>query len=145
MSDVAAVDALTKEDISYLRRASDIYAINIDGQNYLRCVKRADYGDAFSEDKRVDIPVEGNGKNGWFTSAWSFPWHTLRAGDGVRFEWYPNAHSTENLKSVGYDADVLFVHIRKGKMWAKYIAAVQTTPHDSLARMCRDDVPASFG
>jgi len=145
MTDMAIVHALTREDMSYLRRASDVYAINIDGQNYLRCVKRAAYGDAFSEDKRVDIPVEGNGKDGWFTSAWAFPWHTLRAGDGVRFEWYPNAQSTESLREVGFDSDALYVHIRRGKKWAKYLAAVSTTPHGSLARMCRDYVPTSFG
>lgn len=144
MTTIADQPALSREDTSYLRRSSDVYAINIDGQNYLRCVKRRDFGDAFSEDKRVDIPVSGNGANGWFTSVWDFPWHTLRAGDGVRLEWYPDAFRNEALKEIGFHSDVLYVHVRRGKTWARYLAAVQTGP-ESLARMCRGEVPRSFG
>src|SRR3972149_11527402 len=98
---------LTREDVSYLRRASDIYAINIDGTNYLRATRRADPNDSFDSDKRIDIPVRGNGENGWFTSAWSFPWHTLRAGDEVSFYWFPDANTNENLRQCGLPADTL--------------------------------------
>jgi hypothetical protein len=143
MTTTTDTPVLSKEDMSYLRRASDVYAINIDGQNYLRCVKRAKFDDAFDTDKRVDIPVAGNGREGWFTPAWEFPWHTLRAGDSVRFEWYPDAHRNDVLRDVGYHADVLYVHIRRGKTQARYIAATQVGPENS-ARMCREFVPASF-
>jgi len=137
MSMTATEAVLTKEDMSYLRRADDVYAINIDGQNYLRVVKRRPFGDEFADDKRVDIAVAGNGSDGWFVSLWGFPWHTLRAGDGVRFEWYPDAFRNEVLRNVGYHSDVLYLHIRKGKTWARYIGAVQTGPENS-ARMCKE-------
>lgn len=127
---------LTKEGVSYLRRADDVYGINIDGQNYLRVVKRAAFGDAFAEDRRVDIPVEGNGADGYFTSAWNFPWASLRAGDRVRLYWWPDANRNEALKEVGLHADALFVDITRGKQTHRYVAATQVAP-DNSARMCR--------
>lgn len=136
MSDTLTQNALTREDVSYLRRADDVYAINVGGHNYLRCIKRASYSDAFDTDKRVDIPVLGNGADGYFTSAWEFPWHTLRAGDQVRFNWYPDAHTNENLRGVGFHADVLYVDIIRGKTSARYVAGTSVGPDDS-ARMCR--------
>lgn len=136
----AATDTgLTKEAVSYLRRADDVYAIVIDGQNYLRAVKRARFDDAFSEDKRVDIPVEGNGANGYFCSAWSFPWRTLRAGQRVRLEWYRDAGTNEALRDVGMCMDELYVHIgnESGRKWARYLVEAMAVPADSLARMCK--------
>lgn len=144
MSTITPTEGLTKEDVSYLRRADDVYAINIEGQNYLRAVKRGRWDDQFDSDKRVDIPVEGNGSNGWFTSGWDFPWRTLRVGDSVRLEWFPDAHRNESLRDVGLHADVLYVHVRRGKSWARYIAGTQVCP-DNSARMCRGAAPVSFG
>jgi hypothetical protein len=134
------VGVLTREDVSYLRRASDVYAINIDGQNYLRCVKRARWGDQFSEDKRVDIPVQGNGDDGWFVSAYSFPWQTLHAGNEVRLYWFPDANTNDGLREVGMHADTLYVDVRRGKAWARYMAAVSVCPENS-ARMCKGASP----
>lgn len=144
MTTVIETKGLTKGDVSYLRRATDVYAINIEDRNYLRCVKRADYQDAFSEDKRVDIPVEGNGKHGWFCSVWSFPWHTIRAGDQVRFEWYPDAGTSELLREVNLHMDELYVHITRGQKSARYLAEAIVCAENS-ARMCRSDAPTSFG
>lgn len=135
---------LTREDVSYLKRASDVYAINIEGQNYLRVVKRAPFGDAFGEDRRVDIPVDGNGQNGWFHSAWEFPWASLRTGDTVRFYWFPDANRNEVLREAGLHADVLFVDITRGKSTHRYVAATQIAP-DNSARMCNSAPGASFG
>jgi hypothetical protein len=138
------VAPLTKEDVSYLKRADDVYAINIDGQNYLRVIKRAPFGDAFGLDRRVDIPVGGNGKNGWYHSAWEFPWASLRTGDEVRFYWYPDANRNEVLREAGLHADTLFVDITRGKATHRYVAATQVCP-DNSARMCRSEPGASFG
>jgi hypothetical protein len=134
------VEGLTREDTSYLRRSSDVYAINIEGQNYLRCTRRADPNDAFDTDKRVDIPVGGNGADGYFASAWSFPWHTLRPGDVVSFNWFPDANTNENLREVGLHADTLYVIVQRGKKSAQYMAAVSVCP-DNSARMCKGAAP----
>lgn len=136
---------LTKDDTRALREASDVYGINIDGQNYLRTVKRF-WGEPERDDIRIDIPVEGNGANGFFTSAWSFPWQTLRAGDRVYLKWDPDAKTNENLRSVKMHADALFVQITRGKKTFEYLAAVSVCP-DNSARMCRSEerVGASFG
>ena len=130
------VGALSAEDVSYLRRADDVYAINVGGANYLRVTKRADYRDAFSQDRRVDIPVGGNGADGFFASAWEFPWETLRTGDVVSFYWYPDAHTSENLRAAGLHGDVLYVDITRGKRSARYVAGTSMCP-DNSARMCR--------
>ena len=128
---------LTKEDVSYLRRADDIYGINILGQNYLRCVKRGDSRDRFDGDVTVDIPVEGNGADTWFTSMWQYPWETLRVGDKVRLHWYPDAATNETMREVGLHGDTLYVDITRGKQKpARYVAAMSVTP-DNTARMCR--------
>jgi hypothetical protein len=139
-----SVGVLTREDVSYLRRASDVYVINIDGQNYLRVVKRRDFRDEFSEDKRVDIPVNGNGANGWFTHAHDFPWRTLRAGDEVRLYWYPDANTNELLRKVGLHADAVYVDVRRGKTWNRYLVDVSVCS-DNSARACRTETPTSFG
>ena len=129
---------LTKEDISYLKRADDVYAINIDGQNFLRVIKRADWRDRFSDDKRVDIAVDGNGASGFFCSAWHFPWHTLRVGQTVRFDWFPGALMSDNLRAVGYVGDELSVDIgsASGKNSARYLVETYVGP-DNSARMCK--------
>jgi hypothetical protein len=144
MSTIVSTEGLTKEDVSYLRRADDVYAINIEGQNFLRVVKRGTFGDAFSEDKRVDLPVPGNGKHGYFTSAWEFPWRTLRAGDRVRLYWYPDANTNELLRQVGLHADVLFLDVARGKQENRYVAGTSVCA-DNSARMCRSDPGSSFG
>ena len=132
------VEGLTKEDVSYLRRADSVYAINIEGRNFLRAVKRGDYADAFSEDKRVDIPVSGNGKDHYFTSAWEFPWHVLRVGDQVYLHWYPDAYTSESLRQVGLHGDALYVDVTRGKQnrTVRYLVEVGVCA-DNLARMCR--------
>lgn len=140
MTTLTREPGLSGVDASYLRRASDVYAINIEGQNYLRCVKRADPNDAFDVERRLDIPVEGNGEDGYFTSAYSFPWHTLRTGTEIRLYWFPDANTNENLRDVGLHADTLYVDVRRGKTWARYMVAVSICPENS-ARMCKGAAP----
>lgn len=144
---LTATEGLTREDVSYLRRASDVYAINIEGQNFLRCVKRGDPRDAFSEDKRVDIPVDGNGAHGYFTRAWEFPWHTLRAGHRVSLYWFPDAWTNRYLTEVGLHADALYVDVTRGKQRpVRYLVDVGIC-EDNTARMCRTSgqVSTAFG
>jgi hypothetical protein len=129
-------EGLTKEDVSYLRRADDVYCVNRDGVNYIGAVKRRDFNDQFSDDKRIEIPVMGNGASGNFTSAWSFPWHTLRAGDMISFYWYPDANTNELLREVNLHADVLYIDIRRGKKSVRYIVSVSVCA-DNSARMCK--------
>lgn len=131
---------LTKEDVSYLRRADDVYAINIGGQNYLRCVKRGNSSDAFDDDKRVDIAVDGNGADNWFTSAWQFPWRTLRVGDKVWLHWYPDAATNEYMREAGLHGDSLYVDITRGKGRSEQInryLVANSCSADNTARMCR--------
>lgn len=145
MSTIVSTEGLTKEDVSYLRRADDVYAINMEGQNFLRVIKRGTYGDAFSEDKRVDIPLgRGNGRHGWFTHAGGFPWRTLRVGDQVSLYWYPDANTNELLREVGLHADALFVDVQRGKQMNRYLVEVGVCA-DNSARMCRTDAPGHFG
>lgn len=145
MSTILSTEGLTKEDVSYLRRADDVYAINIEGQNFLRVVKRGTFGDAFSEDKRVDLPVPGNGGHGYFTNVWGFPWRTLRVGDRVSLYWYPDANTNELLRQVSLHADVLYMDVERGKQLPmRYILDVSVCA-DNSARMCRTDAPGHFG
>jgi len=146
MSTIVSTEGLTKEDVSYLRRADDVYAINIEGQNFLRAVKRGTFGDAFSEDKRVDIPVPGNGEHGYFTNAWGFPWRTLRVGERLYLRWYPDAHTNELLRQVNLHADALFMDVQgaREKRPRSYLVEVQVCAENS-ARMCRPDAPGHFG
>lgn len=142
---LTATEGLTREDVSYLRRANDVYVINIEGQNFLRAVKRGDSRDAFSEDKRVDIPVDGNGAHGYFTNAMEFPWHTLRAGDQVNLHWFPDACTNDLLREVGLHADAVYVDVRRGqKRPVRYLVDVTVCAENS-ARMCRSDPGSSFG
>lgn len=131
-----AREGLTPEEVSYLKRANDVYAINIDGQNYLRCIKRGDPGDSFASDMRHDIPVEGNGADNYFTSAYEFPWASLRRGDKVRLYWFPDANRNEAMREVGLHGDALFVDVERGRTSYRYVAATQVCP-DNSARMCR--------
>lgn len=137
-----AIAGLTKEHLSYIRRADDVYAIHTDGQNFLGCVKRGVVGDMFSEDKRVLIPVAGNGADGYYSTAWSFPWqtHPLREGDAISFYWYPDAGTNDYMRDHGLHGDKLYVDISRGegnkrRSW-RYLVDCSTCP-DNSARMCR--------
>ena len=143
MTTLEITEGLTKEHLSYLRRADDVYAIHRDGQNYIGCVKRGTFGDEFSEDKRVLIPVAGNGGEGFYSGANWFPWqtHPFREGDRLSLHWYPDAGTNDYLRDAGLHADKLYLDITRptsngrAKSW-RYLVDTAVCP-DNTARMCR--------
>lgn len=137
---------LTKEDVSYLRRADDLYArhdgdgeaYGSDGGNVIGAVKRAPWGDRFAQDVTVLIPVNGNGRQGNFTSLHSGESviRSLRAGDAVSFYWYPDAGTNENARDAGLHVDYLYLDVTRGKRQSRYLVAVSVCPDNSV-RMCK--------
>jgi hypothetical protein len=62
---------------------------------------------------------------------------TLRAGDGVRFEFYPDYHSNGYMAKAGLHGDALRLHVTRGdKRFATWELAAQGCP-DNSARMCK--------
>ena len=138
---------LTREDVSYLRRADSVYCMFRGEEwqaeapdtlgNVLVALKRADYRDAFSSDVRVPIPVAGNGAPGNYSG------HVpgtlvklLRAGDTVSLYWYPDAGTNDYVRQAGLHVDYLYLDVMRGKTQYRYLADVSVCP-DNSARMCK--------
>lgn len=137
---------LTKEDVTYLRRADDMFARHdgdgtdylTDGGNMIGAVKRAPYGDRFAQDITVLIPVNGNGRQGFFTNLHSAEsvLRTLRAGDAVSFYWYPDAGTNDYARGAGLHVDHLYLDVTRGARTVRHLASVSVCPENS-ARMCK--------
>lgn len=66
---------------------------------------------------------------------------TLRAGDAIKFEFYPDCHSNGNMARAGLHGDALRLHVYRGdeavrRLVAVWELATQCSP-DNSARMCR--------
>jgi hypothetical protein len=69
---------------------------------------------------------------------------TLRAGDGVAFEFYPDAHTNDYCAAAGLHADLLWMHVyRKGALLATWELGTSICP-DNSARMCRGAIAPDF-
>lgn len=148
MSDATLTETrtLTREDVSYLRRADDLFARHDgDGNDYqsaggnmIGAVKRAPYGDQFAHDVTVLIPVGGNGRQGNFTSLYNVESviRDLRAGDEISFYWYPDAGTNQYARDARLHVDYLYLDVTRGKRTRRHLAAVSVCP-DNSARMCK--------
>lgn len=65
---------------------------------------------------------------------------TLKVGDAIAFEFYPDGHSTDSMKEAGFHTDLLRLHVyRKGATVAVWDLKTETT--NSQYRMCRPKTP----
>lgn len=63
--------------------------------------------------------------------------NTIRTGDRVRFEFYPDGHSNDYTRSAQLHADILRMHLfRKGTFVGMHVFDSAITP-DNSARMCQ--------
>lgn len=63
---------------------------------------------------------------------------TLRVGDEIKFEFYPDMHTTGGLKDAGFHADVILLCVRRnGQTIAEWELDTVICP-DNTARMCRN-------
>ena len=62
---------------------------------------------------------------------------TLKAGDAIKFHFYPDALSTIALRDSGFHGDALYVHVyRNGSVYARFELAHVVSSVESV-RMCR--------
>jgi hypothetical protein len=157
---------LTREDIRRLRVADRIRVGLAGGTSTVELVKVQDGPKlaGFEGDRRVeltsliDIPVYSLTKQGAYTTEWQhsqvecwanifmYPqqmdnataavW-SLRAGDDVLLEFWPDAQCTQALRAAGFHGDSLYLHVmRAGKRVARWTLATRITDTDS-PRLCR--------
>jgi hypothetical protein len=62
---------------------------------------------------------------------------SLREGDEVTFEFYPDCHSNGYVAKAGLHADALFLRVTRGKNQFRYELDQSICP-DNSARMCRN-------
>jgi hypothetical protein len=69
---------------------------------------------------------------------------TLRAGDGIKFEFYPDHHTTGGLANAGFHGDALRLQVYRGdKLVAKFVLDTCTSP-DNTARMCKGAITPAW-
>jgi hypothetical protein len=146
---------LTKIDIAALRHADHIVAwLDCNGVvgSKFEAVKRAEKTEKnpFATDIRHEIPapVRTHGNAAWscVESVSLFPSQacqassalaTLRVGDAIALEFYPDSHTTQALREAGFHGDAFNLHIhRKGKLVATFELGSRTC-QDNSARMCK--------
>jgi hypothetical protein len=148
---------LTKLDIAAMNKADYLSVMLKDGTPRVTVWKRHEKSekDPFAQDvcHVIDAPIRvtnhasGTINSGRFYASMDF-WRrtndshiaavvsTLRAGDGISFEFYPDCHTTENLRTAGLHGDVLRLHVTRGKHRHVFEIAQNTCP-DNTARMCQ--------
>ncbi len=69
---------------------------------------------------------------------------TLRIGDVISFQFYPDAHSNQYVKNAGLHADVLYMNVKRGDKRFTWKLDCQVCPNNS-ARMCHNvGVPKEY-
>jgi len=157
---------LTKLDIAALRKA-DFLTVRFDGSDASKCeaflIKRAvkSERDPFATDQyhAIAAPVRVYGfdykpEDVTRVQCWEMLWlywsqgghaesvlGTLRAGDAIKFEFYPDYHSNGYLAKAGLHGDALRLHVFRGdetlrKLVATWELRSQCSP-DNSARMCK--------
>jgi hypothetical protein len=144
---------LTKMDIAAIRKA-DLLSVSLNGtETRVTAIKehRPTESDPFARDAeyRIEVSVESYSPS---QSQKCFALlhlyrdmdchpsailSLLRVGDSIRFQFYPDAHTTENLKNAGIHGDVLRLIIERGKARLCFEIASSHCP-DNSARMCRE-------
>lgn len=151
---------LTKIDIAALRHADHIVAwLDCNGVvgSKFEAVKRAEKTEKnpFATDVRHEIaaPVRCHHDYRDENATWScvesvslFPSQacqassalaTLRVGDAIALEFYPDSDTTQALREHGFHGDVFNLHIhRKGKLVATFELG-SCTSQDNSVRMCK--------
>lgn len=147
--------ALTKDDITAIRRANDI-CIHLNERNpagLVRLIKRKPYNPKpFDTDQEHVLPalvqMENDSTRGdcfamtgiyhdQFTGVSSIL-KTLRVGDELTFRFYPDGHSNQYTKDAGLHADILYLDVRRNdKRVARWEFETSICP-DNSARMCRN-------
>jgi hypothetical protein len=159
------MNALTKLDIAAFRKA-DTLCVHLHKNKpngLVRLIKNADRNVAFDSNKEhvLECPVT---LHGWhnrdaildgancfahisFYHAQNTPAscivNTLRVGDEISFEFYPDAHSNGNTTKAQLHADALYLIVRRddGNKRYRWTMDVSICP-DNSARMCHG-VPSS--
>lgn len=148
---------LTKDDIHAIRKADDI-CIHLNARNpegLVRLIKRKPYNaKPFDCDQEHVLPATvrmatrvtaecfamTNAK--FESSGVGSILKTLRAGDELRFQFWPDAQGNQYTKDAGLYADSVYLDvIRDGKRVARWDIDSSITP-DNSARMCRNIRPA---
>jgi hypothetical protein len=65
---------------------------------------------------------------------------TLRAGDGIKFEFYPDHHTTQGLARAGFHGDAIRLLVYRGDKHVATFVLDQCTCPDNTARMCKGAV-----
>lgn len=151
---------LTKMDISALRQADYIVAWldrnGVVGSKF-EAVKRVEKSDTnpFPVDMRHEIaapirpPYDYRNEGAKWSCVESVTFYrsqacqgssiinTLRAGDGIALQFYPDAHTTEALKEAGFHGDTFNLLVyRKGNHVATFELR-SVICQDNSARMCK--------
>jgi hypothetical protein len=143
---------LTKIDIAALRQCDFVHVTLIDGVAKVRAVKRIEQSESqpFACDKEHAIAAEVT--NNDIARLWkcselvrvyrdnqdhaSAVFAMLRAGDKVRFHFYPDAHTNQYLRDAGLHGDALKLIVERGakKFWFEL-----SSSHcpDNTARVCQ--------
>ena len=149
---------LTKMDLAAIRQCDYMHVSLVAGESKVRACKRKERSEKepFAEDAQIylDIPVTSytrfdatHSQTKMGTLLYHYPAETgrnhlasvlslLRVGDKVGFQFYPDAHSTQNTREAGLHGDVLRLLIERGKQRLCFEVATSMCPENS-ARMCQ--------
>lgn len=150
------VNKLTKLDIAALRHADSLVVTHAPGRHIVDLVKnnRPSEKDPFATEirHRLDVPtsVYADGKDRSdatcfaMVSLYRFGGHaesvlkTLRVGDEISFQFYPDAHSNIAMARLRLHGDVLKLIVkRNGFSFAEFDLQTSVCPENS-ARMCKN-------